>query len=102
MCDHRWQRRGIVEKVTENGGILVEVVPRDTDDRPWWVRPLKDWDRAQEWTAYDHIYRHEPWTGLRISYGDGYELDLCVTSRVGLPTSKGEGPPRKVALSLVP
>jgi len=62
MCDHRWRRRGIVEKVTPAGGILVEIVPRDADDRPWWVRPWNDWERVEEWTAYDHVFSVEPWT----------------------------------------
>jgi hypothetical protein len=67
MCDHRWRRRGIVEKVTPAGGILVEVVPLDYDPTPWWCRPWNDCDRAEEWTAYDHIFRVEPWTGWRLS-----------------------------------
>jgi hypothetical protein len=66
MCDHRWQRRGTVEKVTPGGGILVEIVPRDADDRPWWVRSCNDWDRGEEWVPYDHVFRVEPWTGWRL------------------------------------
>jgi hypothetical protein len=51
--------------VTPDGGVLVELIGEG--EPPWWCRALADWDRPEMWTAYDHIYSHEPWPGVRIS-----------------------------------
>jgi hypothetical protein len=67
MKDHRFRYSGLVEKVTPSGGVLVELLWDDQDPRPWWCRAWDDWDRPEKWTAYDHIYRVEPWTGWRLS-----------------------------------
>jgi hypothetical protein len=67
MKDHRFRYSGLVERVTENGGVLVELLWDNEDPRPWWCRPVSDWDRPEKWTGHHHIYRHEPWTGRRLS-----------------------------------
>jgi hypothetical protein len=61
MCDHRRRRQGRVEKVTENGGILVEVTPPEGDAHPWWARPWGEGlDWPEEWVPYDHVFAVEP------------------------------------------
>jgi hypothetical protein len=66
MQHHRRRGSGRVLRVSEDGGVLVEVIGPGDDARPWWARAWNDWDRAEEWVGYHHVYDHEPWTGWRL------------------------------------
>jgi hypothetical protein len=67
MKDHRSRASGRVLRVTDDGGILVEVIGPGDDPRPWWARAWDDCDRREEWLGYHHIYDHEPWAGMRLT-----------------------------------
>jgi hypothetical protein len=65
MKDHRRRGSGRVLRVTEDAGILVEVIGPGDDPRPWWARAWHDVEREETWIGYHHIFDHSRWTGWR-------------------------------------